>query len=242
MNAIILDNVEHHDLKVIAGQSEAFGASVNEVAVFSSELAEVHREYPIYFRREENSGFQAFALLGLDEGENLFLGRDGWKGHYIPAMLERGPFLIGRSAPGPELENLKVLIDIDHPRVSRTEGKPLFLKHGGYSPTLDRYLDRLKTIHAGMTNDSAMFAAFAAAGLIAPMALEIKFGEDRGYVFWDCFTISASGLANLDGPTLFNLHQAGHLTAAIYIVNSLGNITRITEMKRSKALASPGDH
>ena len=37
-------------------------------------------------------------------------------------------------------------MDLDHPRVSETEGEPVFLEHGGNS----RYLDRVATILQGI--------------------------------------------------------------------------------------------
>src|SRR5206468_6567325 len=50
----------------------------------------------------------------------------GWQGRYVPAVLQRGPFLIGlpeRQAEGEARREPMVHIDLDHPRVSTSEGR-----------------------------------------------------------------------------------------------------------------------
>jgi len=74
MNRIaLLDNVEHHDLRLVTQASATSSDNVNMALIVPTEFADVQREYPILFRQTEAGGFQAFALLGLDTDENLFL-------------------------------------------------------------------------------------------------------------------------------------------------------------------------
>ena len=43
---------------------------------FPTEFAELQREYPIFLRKDHDNGdWQAVALLGFDQHENLFLQR-----------------------------------------------------------------------------------------------------------------------------------------------------------------------
>ena len=94
-NIVLLDNVTHKDLRVRTGYSVEFGDHVNLALVFPTEFAFVQREYPILFRRYPDGDPEAVALLGLDKGENLFLDEPGWNARYVPAVQQRGPFLIG---------------------------------------------------------------------------------------------------------------------------------------------------
>lgn len=228
---VMLDNVEHHDLKLIAHPASGLGDNVNLALVVPTEFAEVQREYPILFRQNENGGLQAFALLGFDADENLFLDETGWNARYIPAIQARGPFSIGlREASGGPSEPM-IMIDTDHPRISRTNGDPLFLAHGGNAPALERAVHALRTLHAGLQAADAMFAAFHAAGLLAPVNIEIKLDENTTYDLTDFFSISQEALARLDAATLENLNRSGFLALAFCVIHSTGNMRRLIEMK-----------
>jgi hypothetical protein len=63
MNSVVmLNNVDHHDLRVATGYGAAFGDAINQVLIFPTEFEAVAREYPILFRREEQ-GFRALARI-----------------------------------------------------------------------------------------------------------------------------------------------------------------------------------
>ena len=121
-----LNNVEHKNLRVITRSSAQFGDNVGGVVIFPTEFREVQREYPIFFRKEPGTDdYLSVALLGFAKDENLFLDGSGWNARYIPAVVARGPFLIGFQDESPVIH-----LDLDHPRVSETEGEPLFLATG----------------------------------------------------------------------------------------------------------------
>jgi len=100
-NRVLLNNVEHRDLRVVTRHSVDFGDNINQVLVFPTEFEDLQREYPILFRRDADGNYQAVALLGLDRDENLFLDGDGWQARYVPAVQRCGPFSLGlRQSPG----------------------------------------------------------------------------------------------------------------------------------------------
>ena len=235
---VLLDNVEHHDLRVITGHSAAFGDAINQVLIFPNEFAEIQREYPIFFRRKEEGTFQAIALLGFDRDENLFLADNGWNAGYIPALQDRGPFSIGfredEGLDGTTPPTPMILFDAENARLSRTEGEALFLTHGGNSPQLERYTQSLRTIHQGAGANDAAFAAFLEAGILAPVNVNIKIDDRLEYNIPDLFSISGEALAALDGPTLERLNQGGFLALAFHVVASIGSIRRLIELKTRK--------
>ena len=96
MNPVQLNNIDHADLRVSPRAGAAFGDAANQAPVFPAEFEDLQREFAILFRRREN-GLQAYALLGLDRDENLFLSGDYWTSRYVPASHQRGPFSIGLS-------------------------------------------------------------------------------------------------------------------------------------------------
>jgi hypothetical protein len=235
---VLLNNVDHHDLRVVTRRSAEFGDNINQVLIFPTEFAEIQREYPILLRKDASGGCQPVALLGLDKDENLFLDQSGWQARYIPAVQERGPFMIGfreqGEAGGERRSEPMILVDLDHPRVSRTEGQPLFLPHGGNSPYLERIAGVLRAIHQGVEVSKPMFAAFEEMGLIEPVAIEIKLSDTEQYTLPNYHTISEDRLLGLDGTRLERLNKAGMLRAAYYILASLGNVSRLIELKNRK--------
>lgn len=235
-NRALLNNIDHANLKVIARHDAAYGDSVNLALIFPTEFAEIQRDYPILFRKNANGAFQAVALLGLDEGENLFLDGGGWRARYVPAVLARGPFSIAlkrRDDPDAPPEPM-IHVDLDDPRVGERDGEPVFLPHGGNTPYLERVSAALRTIHQGAELEQPMFAAFEAEGLIAPVRLEIKLSETETCTIVDHYSVSESALAGLDGAGLERLNRAGFLQAAFHAVSSIGNVSRLIELKNRK--------
>jgi hypothetical protein len=227
-NRTLLNNIDHHDLKVAARHGPEFGDSVNHVLVLPAEFEEVQREFAILFRRDSEGALQAFALLGLDRGENLFLDETGWQSRYVPAIQRRGPFLIGVSRREGAEDQPTIHVDLE-------DGEPLFLQHGGNAPYLEQVAAALRTIYSGMEVQRAMFAAFEEAGLIRPVAVEIMLSEERRYDLPDFSTIDQDRLAALDGATLERLNRAGFLRLAMFAAASLANVNRLVELKRRRA-------
>ncbi len=238
-NTVLLNNIDHHDLRIVLGHSAAWGDAINQVLIFPTEYEDIQREYPILFRRDSDGLFQSVALLGLDRDENLFLDESGWQGRYVPAVRQRGPFLIGfrASDPAGEPPEPMIHVDLDHPRVSRDIGEPLFLTHGGNAPYLDHVIRVLGRIHEGLEVSAPMFAAFEEADLIEPIQLQIKLDETTQYNLPDFHTIGPARLARLDGAALERLHRAGFLRAAFMVVASIANVGRIIELKNRKRMA-----
>lgn len=239
-NAVLLDNVSHKDLRIRTGYSAEFGDNVNSALIFPAEFASAQREYPILLRRDPNGQFHAVALLGLDRDENLFLDETGWNARYIPAVQRRGPFLIGfqnRDADGDAIREPVIHVDLDHPRISEREGEPVFLRHGGNAPCLERASRALQLIYRGTEYAGKMFSAFEEAGLIETMEVEIQLDDRVKYKLPGFFTVSQERLAELDGAALERLNKAGYLHLAMLVVSSLGNVTWLIELKNRRRAA-----
>lgn len=225
---VLLDNVDHQHLRVI--DRVEGDASVNQALVVPSEFEELQREYPILFRQDADGAFQSVAILGLDRGENLFLRNGEWTMRYVPATLRRGPLFLGIDDSG-EPASAAILIDLDDPRVSETEGEPLFLPHGGAAPFLQRAAEALRTVQEGLELGSAMFGIFVELNLIRPVDINVEVGDGTRYRLPDLFSIDTERLADLSGADLERLNRAGFLAAAIHARSSLGNINRLIELK-----------
>jgi hypothetical protein len=238
-----LDNVTHKDLRVRQQFGAAFGDNVGTVPVFPTEFADVQREYPIFFRRDKNGQYFAVALLGFSPEENLYLEGDRWDAVHVPAIVARGPFLIGfqeRQEGGEVRQEPVIHVDMDSPRISQTpgEGEPVFLEQGGYSPYLQRVVRLLSALNDGHAINKQMFDAFAAQDLIAPVEVEIKLTGSEPVKLPGFFTLEREKLAALDAAKLYELHKSGFLHGAYLILASHGNFNRLISRKVKRLQAS----
>ncbi|WP_408952958.1 SapC family protein [Lysobacter sp. Hz 25] len=224
---VLLNNVEHHDLRVITARGARYGDDEMLVQAFSGEFRALQAHYPIVFQKTVDGGFRSVALLGLRPSENLFLEAAGdgngerWGAHYLPMAIERLPFWIGIAEDEP-----MVHIDLDHPRVVRgaSEGLPLFLEHGGTTAYLEHVASLLRTLHDGLRDDAGFLAALQRYELLEPFSLDIRLDDRSQHVLSGFHTLDERRLRGLDAPALHALSQAGHLEAAYMALASLSRL------------------
>lgn len=238
-NNVLLNNVSHHDLKVLARFGAEYGDNVGSVLAFPTEFVELQKEYPILFRRnKETEKYHSIALLGFNQNENLFLNPEvasGWAANYIPAVVAKGPFLIGlHSQESDDSRSPKIHIDMDNPKVDHEEGYPLFLEYGGNSPYLEHIANILKVIHQGIAAQDLMFKVFAEMDLIEPVNIDIDLHDGGKHRLLGNYTINEEKLAALSGDQLEKLSQLGFLPLAYAVIASITNIKKLTEMKNQK--------
>ncbi len=228
----MLNNIAHKNLKVITKKSAIYGDNVGGCLIFPSEFTDVQREYPIFFQKDANTGeFQAVAIFGFGQNQNLFLNEHGWQAKYIPAVMEREPFLIGFQQEQGGAETTPVIhVDMNNPRVSWTEGELVFLEHGGNSPYIENISRILMSIHDGLAVSKEMFAAFLALDLIEPFVLDIEFNNSVKYQSSAYYTINQERFFSLDEASLARLHKLGYLHFAYMVLASLGNIRKLIDL------------
>lgn len=236
---VLLNNVQHKDTKVITRYGEEFADNVASVVAFPMEFVELQKEYPIFFRLEDGTErFQSIALLGLQKDENLFLDDSlpsGWKADYIPAMIERGPFLIGFQQQDVTSEPTAVVhIDMEHPKVNETEGQNVFLEHGGNSPYLNRISTCLQSIHQGMNMQGEMFKSFISLDLLEPVDVEYELASGEKCRLTGNYTVNEEKLRALSAEQLFELNQAGFLQFAFAAIASVTNVRKLINLKNKK--------
>ncbi|MDR6843160.1 SapC family protein [Pseudoxanthomonas sacheonensis] len=234
----LLNNVTHKDLRVIAGFGRQFGDEIGMVPAFPSEYAELQREYPIFFRKDGDDGqWQSVALLGFEQHENLFLQDGRWNAAYLPGAVAKGPFLIGfqeQRIDGELRKEPVIHVDLEHPRVSFSDGEPVFLPHGGNSPYLQHIAGVLRGIRDGAEFGTAMFAAFDAMGLIQPVNLDVQLDDRHRVNVNGLYGIDREKLAALDAESLLRLNQAGFLEGAYLVLASLHNMRRLMAEKQRR--------
>ncbi|WP_236985202.1 SapC family protein [Marinagarivorans cellulosilyticus] len=243
----LLDNITHKDLKVNPIYSSDLGDNVGSTITFVTEFSDVQKEYPILFRKDPPSNqYQAVVLLGLQQDENLFLqvqeqslqqNNPGWQAHYVPAAIARGPFMIGfqaRQENGQEVVSPMVHVDMEHPKISTTQGVNVFLAQGGNSPYLEHISHLLNVVRDGVELNKRMFAVFEKYELIEPVAINVDLENSHKLKLKGFYTVNIERLTALDGDALKELSKTGFLQAAYFAISSLSNIKLLIAMKNAK--------
>ncbi len=236
-NHVLLNNVDHKDLKVITTRSAAYGDNVQCAITFSWEFRSIQAHYPVFFSKSGETGeFTAVAMFGFEEKENLFLSDEGWDANYIPLMIRREPFLIGFQQPGASggSEREPVIhVNIDSPRVSESDGEAAFLAHGGISPYLEQTNSILNTINEGYSVHQLFLEALAEHNLLEPFALDIQLDDGSQNRLMGFHTINEEALSELSGDVLGSLNEKGFLLPIYMALASLSNIRELIARKNA---------
>lgn len=236
-NIALLNNVDHKDLRIITTRSAKYGDNVNCTLTFPWEFRNIQACYPIFFSKDPNSGdFNPIAVFGFESAENLFLNDDGWDAGYIPLTIERHPFLIGFQASqeaGDTSKEAIIHVDMDSPRISKTEGDLVFLEHGGISEYLEKITSVLKSIDEGIAANKAFSAVLQEYDLLESFALEIQLNDGSQNRLMGYYTIDEQKLADLGGDALERLSQHGFLQAIYMVVASLSNIRTLIDRRNA---------
>ena len=232
-NTVLLNNVDHKDLRVITRRGARMGDAQMSAVTFPNEFRDIQACYPIVFRKTTDGlGFEPIALLGFEEEENLFLKGEQWDAPYIPMLIERQPFLIGIG--GARGDELMVHIDTDNPRVSQFDGELVFKPHGGSTDFLERATSLLQAIHQGLQDTPALLAALQEHELLEGFVLDIELNDGSQNRLVGFYTINEDKLSALGAEAIARLHQAGHLHAIYMVLASLSNFRMLIDRKNAR--------
>lgn len=104
-----LSSIEHATWKARPIESAPWLNEQHAVPLTVDEFANAQRNYPIIF--SSGNAPVPLALMGLNEGVNVFMGEDGRFAEqvYVPAYVRRYPFMLARLRP--DSEDLSVCFD-----------------------------------------------------------------------------------------------------------------------------------
>ena len=232
---VLLDNVNHKDLKIITERSAKYGDNIPSVLTFPFEFRDILTHYPICFSKDFETGqFHCVALMGFEENENLFLNESGWDASYIPLMIERLPFLIGsqsqQQSATSEIQRV-VHVDMNSPRVSTTEGQNVFLEYGGSTMYLQRISSILEEIYQGQTANQKFIDVLLKYELMESFILDVKLNDGSDNKLTGFYTINEDQLKALPTETKSTLMDGGYLESIYMVISSLSNFRALIERK-----------
>jgi len=227
-NVALLNNHDHRALRVQAGASARYGDNQRFVAVILGEFPHLVAHYPILLTKDQNTGaFFAGAMLGFDEGENLFLDERGME-TYRPLNLQRGPFFTAGT---------EVAIDLDSPRVE-AGGKPLFTEQGEPTQYLQSIMALFRDLKPGLEMTKTFVESLVGLKLVEPIDIDLAFDDGSKRKLTGLYTVNQQVLSALPDATVVDLFRKGYLQLIYLMMASLKQVP-VLARRKNDALLKP---
>ena len=225
-NAIEPLNVaQHGKMKVRPIEKSPQIGQTHAIPVTVDEFGLTQRHFPIVFTIGEAP--VPIALMGLNEGVNVFLDSDGKAldpTTYIPAYIRRYPFLLARLSP--ESDELSLCFDPTSGAVGEgKDGEPLF---DGDQPSdaTKAILDFCEQFETAGQRTAAFMEELKKSGLLMDGEVAIQpEGYEQPFVYRGFQMVDEEKLRELRGDELRKMNQNGML-ALIY-----GHLFSLAQMR-----------
>lgn len=233
-NAVPISAEAHRDTSVKTGESFGFAAGINSVPLVAAEFEKAGAEYPIVFAGE-GEGIAPAVVLGLQEGENLFLREDGgWDAAYVPAFLRRYPFVFATT--GENGETLTLCLDTAYAGVN-TEGRGerLFDSSGERTQYLSGVLQFTTDYQAQHNLTRRLVAKLIELKLLEPATAQVTLPDGTSRTLSGFQRVSVERLRALDDATVVELFRSDML---MLIYAHLGSLAQLNELLKRAGAAS----
>lgn len=215
----------HAATKVKPTNGFQYAARFHVASVLAHEFPRAASIYPVVFLKDQASGrYQPVALLGLEEGQNLFVDDAGrWKASYVPAVIRRYPFAL--AAAGDDA-TFAVCIDEGSSLVNQEEGLPLFDEQGQPAQALQNVVKYLSELQQMDAQTQAFCQFLAEQDLLVPLNMQLQLGQEIKNV-QGAFAINEAKLAALTDEQFIQMRQRGYLPAVYAHLVSLTQVERL---------------
>ena len=196
------------------------------IPVSHSETPDAGRVFPLFFIKGEED-FLLIALMGLKEGQNLFVNNLGrWKEHtYIPSLLRAYPFAVSRL----DDKTNAIVYDKGYKGFNTKEGERIFDDKGNMSDlgkAINEYVSKTFTAFEATKNPVKVIADMK---LFKPATIDIAAGEEK-IRLQGIYQVDMPKLNTLTDEELLLLAKSGALHLIYTHANSLTNLRILADM------------
>lgn len=218
---------------LLPAPDHSFARGTNSVVLNGGELYQAMRFYPIVFSLAEPAS--AFAVVGLADNENLFIGADGrWvPDAYVPAYVRRYPFIVMEQ---PGSSEIIVCFDEASGLVAESIERPLF-DAGQPTKLLQDAVAFCREFHAQHTATTAFVRALAAQGLLARNEARIVLGSGKQMTLQGFGVVDEAKFNALPDELFLDWRRRGWLHLIYCHLMSMGNWARLADLAAKRELS-----
>src|SRR6478609_4401193 len=232
----------HRHSSVEFGRNYAFSSKINSVPLTAIEFRDAQSDYPIVFAGNQE-GVMPAVILGLREGENLYLSGEGkWDARYIPSFVRRYPFVFAKSDDG-EMFNL-CIDEMFSGFNGDGRGERLFADDGKPTAYVENILKFLQEYQLQFHRTERFCTKILELDLLEPMQAQVEMNSGEKYSLGGFMAINREKLKELPGDKLAELAKTDELELIYLHLQSMRNFgalkDRLGLARSERAAASPG--
>lgn len=235
-----LSSVDHGTWKTRALESAPWLNDQHAIPVTVDEFASTQRFFPIIFSVGENP--VPLALMGLNEGVNVFMGEDGkfTENLYVPAYIRRYPFMLAKLRE--DSDELSVCFDPTADAIGPfDEGDPLF-EDGQPAEATKQILSFCEQFEQAGQRTQAFMTDLVESGLLMDGELSIQPDpEQPPFIYRGFQMVNEEKLRELRGDQLRKMNQSGFLPLVYAHLLSLGQMREIFGRQLAQGKVQTGD-
>ncbi len=222
----VLNPAAHAKLRLDRSVGFGHAALAQSVPIGLAEMETVAQHYPILFSAGEQP--VAVALLGLRQGENLFVLPDGsWRpGAYIPAYVRAFPFLFVENAA---TKTTHLGFEPDAASLATGKGEVLF-EDGKPTAVLSECAAFCSALRDNLNAAAAFTRALAAQGLLEDEEANITFTHGGGARVRGFKVLKPERLDRLGDDTFLDWRHRAWLGPLYAHLHSMGRWARLIEL------------
>jgi len=228
INYVPLDKNKHSDWKISSKIDLAFAAKTHLAAATIREYAQLSGSMPIVFIEDAQSkNVHSVAMLGLEQGGNLFFAEDKWQGPHVPLNIQRYPFDIR-----PDGEKLGVFIDEESDIVlkDKSDGVAIFAEDGEPSEFLKSRQQFLSDLANSEVQNQRFIKQLQENDLLEEIQVMVNYTSGQKRNVTGILSVSEKKLLELSDEKVLAMHKAGYLGAIYSVMLSLGQLNRLVEL------------
>jgi len=225
INYIPLDKDKHSALKINPSVNFELVSKTHLASATIREFAQLSGCMPLVFIEDPSSkNVHTVAMLGLEQGQNLYYAEERWQGPHVPLNVQRYPFDIR-----PDGDRLGVFFDENSDMIS-DEGQPLFNEDGEPSDYFKNRQQFLSDLANSEVQNQRFIKAIQELELLEEIQIRITYATGQVRNVTGILSIDEKKLIALEDEKVLSLHKAGYLGAAYSMMLSLGQLNRLVEL------------
>ena len=231
----------HLNIKIKAIDNFNFVANTHIASIMVHEFSRASSIYPIVFLEDkEQDQFRPVVLVGLEEGENLFVHDNKWNASYVPAIVRRYPFALAQTG---EEGRYTVCIDEKSEFVNEEEGQALFGKDGEAGEVIERvkkYLTELQQMEQ-FTNEFCDY--MKANNMFTPLNMKVRVGNEVKNIN-GAYVINEERFNSLSDEKFLEFRERKYIPVTYAHLSSLAQIERLIGFKDKESTQTQalGEH
>jgi len=226
---------KHRRIRIKAIENFEFVKNINMASIMVHEFSRAASIYPIVFVEDKQQDrFKPVVLLGLEEGENLFVQGDKWQASYIPAIIRRYPFALAKTG---EEGRFMVCIDEQSDLVNEKEGQALFDDNGKPAEVMERvkrYLAELQQMDK-FTEEFCKY--LAEKNMFTPLNMRVRIGNEMRNITGG-YIVNEERLNSLSDETFLEMRTKKYIPVIYAHLSSLSQIERLLGFKDKKLITA----